>query len=124
LSIFPQLLRKRYPGHWHSWPLLFRAYGRQSAFSVASPKESKEVEMAEKDTGASFAIGFLMGAIVGVAVGFLYAPKPGRETRAILKEKADAAAEKAKETAEKAKEAAVAAEHRVEEKLGRKKPGE
>jgi len=80
--------------------------------------------MSEKDTGASFAIGFLLGAVVGVAVGFLYAPKPGSETRAMLKEKAEVAAEKAKETAEKAKEAAVAAEHRVEEKLGRKKPGE
>jgi gas vesicle protein len=80
--------------------------------------------MAEKDTGASFAIGFFLGAIVGVAVGFLYAPKPGRETRTMLKEKAETAAEKAKETAEKAREAALAAEHRVEEKLGRRKSGE
>jgi len=79
--------------------------------------------MAEKDTGASFAIGFLLGAVVGVAIGFLYAPKPGKETRAMLKEKAEAAAEKAKEAAEKAKEAATAAEHRVEEKLGRRRPG-
>ena len=80
--------------------------------------------MAEKDTGASFAVGFLLGAVIGVAIGFLYAPQPGRETRAMLKEKAEIAAEKAKETAQKAREAAVAAEHRVEEKLGRKKPGE
>lgn len=80
--------------------------------------------MAEKDTGASFAVGFLLGAVIGVAIGFLYAPQPGRETRAVPKEKAEIAAEKAKETAQKAKEAAVAAEHRVEEKLGRKKPGE
>ena len=80
--------------------------------------------MAEKDTGASFAIGFIMGAFVGVAVGFLYAPKPGKETRAMLKEKAETAAEKAKEAAEKAKEAAIAAEHRVEEKLSKRKPGE
>jgi hypothetical protein len=42
----------------------------------------------------------------------------------MLKEKAEIAAEKAKETAEKAKEAAIAAEHRVEEKLGRRKPSE
>ena len=45
--------------------------------------------MAEKDTGASFAIGFILGAAVGVAIGFLYAPKPGKETRALLKEKAE-----------------------------------
>ena len=50
--------------------------------------------MAEKDSGASFAVGFLFGAVVGVAIGFLYAPKPGRETRAMLKEKAETAAEK------------------------------
>ena len=80
--------------------------------------------MAEKDTGAGFAVGFLFGAVVGVAIGFLYAPKPGSETRAMLKEKAETAAEKAKETAEKARETAVAAEHRVEEKLGRRKPSE
>jgi gas vesicle protein len=76
--------------------------------------------MAERDSGASFAIGFLLGAVVGVAIGFLYAPKPGKETRALLKEKAEMAAEKAKETAEKAKEAAVKTEKRVEERLHRK----
>ena len=80
--------------------------------------------MAEKDTSASFAIGFLLGAVIGVAVGFLYAPQPGKETRVMLKEKAETAAEKAKEAADKAKEAAITAEHRVEEKLGRRKPGE
>ena len=76
--------------------------------------------MAEKDTGTSFAIGFILGAVVGVTIGFLYAPKPGRETRALLKEKAEAAREKASEVAEKAKETAAKAEKRVEEKLSRK----
>jgi len=76
--------------------------------------------MAEKDTGTSFASGFILGAVVGVAIGFLYAPKPGKETRALLKEKAEKAREKASEVAEKAKEEAVKAEKRVEEKLGRK----
>ena len=73
--------------------------------------------MAEKDTGASFAIGFILGAAVGVAIGFLYAPQPGRETRALLKEKAERAAEKAKEAAAEARE-------KVAGKLGRKKTAE
>jgi len=73
--------------------------------------------MAEKDTGTSFAIGFILGAAVGVAIGFLYAPKPGRETRALLKEKAERAAEKAKEAAAEARE-------KVAGKLGRKKTTE
>lgn len=73
--------------------------------------------MAEKDTGTSFAIGFILGAAVGVAIGFLYAPQPGRETRALLKEKAERAAEKAKEAAAEARE-------KVAGKLGKKKTAE
>jgi gas vesicle protein len=65
--------------------------------------------MSEKESG-SFAIGFVLGAVVGVAIGFLYAPKPGRETREMIKEKAEHAAEKAKD-------AAVKAEKTVEDKL-------
>ena len=74
-----------------------------------------------KDTGISFTTGFILGAVAGVAIGFLYAPKPGKETRELLKEKAEKARETASEVAEKAKEAAAKAEKRVEEKLGRKK---
>ena len=77
--------------------------------------------MAEKDSGTSFVAGFILGAVAGAAIGFLYAPKPGKETRALLKEKAIEAKEKAGEAAEKAKEATIKAEKRVEEKLGRKK---
>jgi len=56
--------------------------------------------MSNRDT---FAFGFLIGAVVGVAIGFLYAPKPGKETRALLKEKAGEVMEKAKELAAEAK---------------------
>ncbi len=78
--------------------------------------------MAEKDTGASFIIGFVLGAVAGAAIGFLYAPKPGRETRALIKEKAEKAKERADEVTEKAKEAATVARERVEEKLSKKRP--
>ena len=71
--------------------------------------------MAEKEN--SFALGFLLGAVAGVAIGFLYAPKSGRETRAMLKEKAGEIKEKAEERVEKVKEAAVNAKKKVGEKL-------
>jgi len=74
--------------------------------------------MGEKDSGSSFAIGFIIGAIAGVAIGFLYAPKSGKETRAMLREKAGEIKEKAGEVTEKAKDAALEAGKRVREKLG------
>lgn len=43
--------------------------------------------MGEKEGGSSFFIGFLVGVLAGTAIGILYAPKPGKETRAMLKEK-------------------------------------
>jgi gas vesicle protein len=53
--------------------------------------------MGEKESGNSFFMGFILGAIAGVAIGFLYAPKAGKETRAVLKEKAGQLKEKATE---------------------------
>ena len=77
--------------------------------------------MSEKDTCFSFTIGFILGAVAGVAMGFLYAPKTGKETRALLKEKTEVAREKVTEIADKAKEAAAETKHRVEAKLEHKK---
>ena len=59
--------------------------------------------MGEKDSGNSFLVGFILGAVAGVAVGFLYAPKPGKETRAMLREKASEFKEKAGEVISRAK---------------------
>lgn len=41
--------------------------------------------------------GFLVGAAVGTVAGLLYAPKTGRETRALLKKSADALPELAED---------------------------
>jgi gas vesicle protein len=76
--------------------------------------------MGEKDSGSSFAIGFIIGAIAGVAIGFLYAPKAGKETRAMLREKAGEIKERAGEITEKARDAAAEAGRRVREKFGHK----
>ena len=61
----------------------------------------KEVEMSDnQDSEASFFVGFLIGAFVGIAFGLLYAPRLGVETRKLLREKAGTAVEKMLETAE------------------------
>jgi gas vesicle protein len=73
--------------------------------------------MSDRDTGSSFAIGFLIGAVVGVAVGFLYAPKAGKETRAMLIQKAGEVKEKAGEVTAKVTESAREASKKVRDKF-------
>lgn len=53
-------------------------------------------------------IGFIFGAMVGVAVGMLYAPRAGSETRAMISDKAD-------EVKEKVEEAVDAVKHKVDD---------
>ncbi len=60
--------------------------------------------MVDKEGGSSFLIGFIIGAVAGVAIGFLYAPKAGKETRALLKEKAGMIKDKAGEIISRARE--------------------
>ena len=46
--------------------------------------------MADNDSGMAFISGFLLGGLVGAAVGLLLAPKSGAETRAGIAEHSDA----------------------------------
>ncbi|MEJ2740345.1 MAG: YtxH domain-containing protein [Dehalococcoidia bacterium] len=75
--------------------------------------------MSEHDSGKSFIIGFLMGAAIGAAVGILYAPHSGKETRAMIREKAEHAKERAEvvvaEAKEKAKEIIADAKEKATE---------
>ena len=73
--------------------------------------------MIVRDSGAGFAVGFLMGAVIGLAIGFLYAPQSGKETREQLKAKVETAMGKATEVVEKAKEAVAEARKVAEAKL-------
>jgi gas vesicle protein len=61
--------------------------------------------MDNRDT-TSFLTGLILGAVVGLAIGFLYAPKSGEETRKLLKEKAIVAKQKVTEVAKKVKQTA------------------
>ena len=51
-------------------------------------------------------MGFLLGAVVGVAVGMLYAPRAGYETRHMIVDKADEVKEKVNEAVDMVKEKA------------------
>jgi gas vesicle protein len=64
--------------------------------------------MPEHDDYRSFFIGLGVGAVIGMAIGFLYAPKSGKETRAMLQENITKAKEKAKDIIEEATERAKA----------------
>ena len=50
-----------------------------------------------KDHAVGFAIGFLAGAVIGGVIALLYAPKSGKETRAIIKGKVTEVAHSIKE---------------------------
>jgi len=57
-----------------------------------------------KDSGSGFFTGLIMGALIGVVVGFLYAPQSGMETRRLVKEKTEVVKEKASKAARRVKE--------------------
>lgn len=46
--------------------------------------------MGDRNSAPGFAIGFALGAVIGLAVAFLLAPRSGKETRELVKDKATA----------------------------------
>jgi len=68
-----------------------------------------------KDSGGGFFTGLMIGAVIGLAVGFLYAPQPGNETRRIVKEKMSTARENASSAASRLKEKAKQQAEKLEE---------
>ena len=67
--------------------------------------------------GGSWGASFLLGAIVGIAVGMLYAPRPGVETRAILVDKTNKVYEKVSEVLDGLKQNADSLRDRVTGRL-------
>ena len=59
--------------------------------------------MANNDSGGSFALGFVVGGLVGAAAALLLAPKKGSETRSDLLERSLAMRSRAEEIAAQAR---------------------
>jgi gas vesicle protein len=57
----------------------------------------KEETVMNKDHAIGFGIGFLTGAIIGGVIALLYAPKTGKETRQLIKDKATGVMEAVKD---------------------------
>ena len=77
--------------------------------------------MINKDTGTGLAIGFLIGAVVGLAIGYLYAPHPEAETRQLIKEKTEKVMDKATGVIDKVQESTAKARYKkrwIEQKGG------
>lgn len=73
--------------------------------------------MADGDRGSGFAIGLIVGAALGLAIGFLFAPRSGEETRRILKEKAETARERAAEITKRVRETTGEAVKKAQAKI-------
>ena len=61
------------------------------------------------DNDTNFSSGFIIGTILGLIGGLVFAPRPGEETRAILTEAGNEWREKAKDLTEFAKERIIEA---------------
>ena len=53
-----------------------------------------------RDHAVGFGIGLLAGAVIGGTIALLYAPRSGKETRQIIKDKANEAVDTAREKTE------------------------
>lgn len=69
-----------------------------------------------RDSASGFGIGILVGVAAGLIVGFLYAPRSGRETREIISGRAREISEQAKERWNRLRGKAREAEEEVSER--------
>jgi gas vesicle protein len=81
----------------------------------------KEETVMNHDHVVGFAIGLLAGAVIGGVVALLYAPKTGKETRQLIKDKAtevvDTVKEKTGEVVDNVKDKAYEARRKGQEAI-------
>jgi gas vesicle protein len=78
-------------------------------------QERKEDGMSNSSGSTGFGIGMLVGAIAGLIIGLLYAPRPGEESRELVRQKASEVRDKGLEFAERARDVATEAREKARE---------
>ncbi len=73
--------------------------------------------MDNRNSGSLLGIGLAAGLALGLTIGLLYAPRPGRETRAMIKDRAMDIKDKAGDMAEDIRERAGSMMHSAKERL-------
>lgn len=84
----------------------FAGFGESHGLSILCVEYTGSNKEQSMDEDKKFSY-FFLGLGIGVAVGILFAPKSGAETRELLKEKADEGKEYLKRRSEELKETAV-----------------
>jgi gas vesicle protein len=74
--------------------------------------------MGNNDNGGSFALGLLVGGIIGALIGMLLAPKPGSETRSEIWERSETLRSRADEAAASLRERVGPAAEGVSSRFG------
>jgi len=74
--------------------------------------------MGNNDNGGSFALGLLVGGIIGALIGMLLAPKPGSETRSEIWQRSETLRSRADEAAASLRERVGPAADGVSSRFG------
>jgi gas vesicle protein len=72
--------------------------------------------MSNRDAG-NFFTGMIIGTVIGLALGFLFAPQSGEETRELIRSKARVAQEKAADLSEKVKKTSAEIKDKIQSQL-------
>ena len=72
--------------------------------------------MSNRDAG-NFFTGMIIVTVIGLALGFLFAPQSGEETRELIRSKARVAKEKATDLSEKVKKTSTEIKDKIQSQL-------
>ena len=80
--------------------------------------------MSDSSSGSSFFTGFLMGAVAGAVLGILFAPRPGRETRDLWRDRLGDTKLRAMDVVDEIRDEVEVVKEKAQSTIESRKPGE